>query len=162
MTQIISDSRFYMWRSLFAIAHADAVVAAEERSLMNRILAEEPFNEEQRDILRRDMEHKEDVRILFSRVSEQQDRSEFFDFARKLVWTDGHFGPEEQKLLVDLKRMYVQSVNFDVFEETTGLTLSDEDTELDKFRKTPMLEQSVSREGFLARVMGVFGYGKRR
>lgn len=162
MTQIISDSRFYMWRSLFAIAHADAVVVAEERSLMNRILAEQPFSEEQRDILRRDIEHKEDVRILFSRVTEQQDRSEFFDYARKLVWTDGHFGVEEQKTLVDLKRMYVQSVDFEVFEETTGLTLSDEDVELDNFRKTPMLEQSAQKPGFFAKLCGMLGYGKRR
>lgn len=164
MTQEISDSRFYMWRSLFAISHADAVVTPEERSFMNRILNEQPFNDAQRTILKQDIEHKEDVRILFSRVTEQQDRSEFFDYARTLVWSDGDFGAAEQKLLVDLKRMHVQSVNFESFEKTTGLSLSDEDAEMDKFRNTPMMAQGsgVPKQGFFARLLGGFGQGKRR
>jgi hypothetical protein len=162
MTQTVSDSRFYMWRSLFAISHADAVVTPEERSFMNRILDQEPFNEDQRAILIQDIAHKEDIRILFPRVTEQQDRSEFFDYARTLVWTDGDFTAEEQKLLVDLKRMHVQSVNFENFEKTTGLSLADEDAELDQFRHTPMLAQGTAKQGFFAKLLGVFGHGKRR
>lgn len=162
MTQTISDSRFFMWRCLFAISHADDVVTPEERSFMNRILSEEPMTDEQRETLKRDMGHGKDVRALFKHVTDQQDRSEFFDYARTLVWSDGDFSEEEQKLLVDLKRMHVQSVNFENFEKTTGLSLSDEDVEMDKFRNTPMLAQGASKQGFFAKLFGGRGHGKRR
>ena len=44
---VVSESRFYMWRTLFAVAHADNVVADEEVEFMAHILEDVEFSDHQ-------------------------------------------------------------------------------------------------------------------
>lgn len=146
-----------MWRALFAISHADAVVSAEERSFMNRVLQEQPFNEAQRAILEQDIEQKQDVTALFARITDQHDRSQFFHYARTLVWADGDFGHQEQQILTRLQKEHFKSADFATFEDTQNFKLDEEEQ--------PVYRAIVAepRKGFLARLIGRFtGQGKRR
>ena len=156
MTDSITESRFYMWRALFAIAHADEVVSNEERSFMNKTLHDYPFSAAQTQILEQDMLVKQDVSALFGKITDPQDRSQFFDYARTLVWCDGDYGEKEQKILLQLKRAHVQSVDFDSLDDTKSLELDDES--LDHY-KTPRAAFPAAKAGFFARL---FGQGKRR
>jgi len=126
MSAKVTDSRFYMWRALFAIAHADEVITSEERNFMNKVLDEQPFTDTQREILKLDIEEKQNIRTLFDKISDQQDRSQFFHYARTLVWADGDFGEDEKKIMLELKKMHVQTVDFATFETDKGMALADD------------------------------------
>ena len=59
MSEGISESRFKMWRAVFAMAHADGLVTDHEKSFMENYLEKVPFSPEQREILREDMRDPE-------------------------------------------------------------------------------------------------------
>jgi uncharacterized membrane protein YebE (DUF533 family) len=122
----ISDSRFYMWRSIFALAHIDEIVTVEEQSFLTDILNQLPFSAYQRGILQNDLEHPKDAIEMFHAVSDQNDRSQFFYFARLLSRCDGDFGPEEQELMTKLERLHVQEVDFSAMMRDVRLSLDEE------------------------------------
>ncbi len=163
MTDIISDSRFHMWRCLVAISHADAVVTAEELGFIKKAMAAERLSDDQRAVLDHDLVHKQDIHALFSYVTDERDRSELFDHARTLVWSDGEFGEDEQELLIDLKRMYLQSVDFDNLEQTGGLSLDEDNNNNSNNSSAPSTTAKPPRqEALLSKVVGLFSQDKKR
>lgn len=136
MTEAVSDSRFYMWRAIFAMAHADGIVTEEESRFMNKALQSESFSEPQRRILEDDIKTPQDVAAMFMKIGEQEDRSRFFYFARILCWSDGDFGEQEQKIMLTLKKIHVSNVNFDQILESLDMELDEEHKE--------MLEEDMS------------------
>lgn len=119
----ITESQFYMWRTLFAIAHADNVVTDEEVRFMTEALEDIPFSEEQQKILKDDISEPKDIVEMFEKISSSKDQAEFFNFARELVWVDGDYGSEEQEIMLKLKRLHIQSVNVDDLVGNIGLQL---------------------------------------
>ncbi|QQG37185.1 MAG: TerB family tellurite resistance protein [Micavibrio aeruginosavorus] len=122
----LGHSRFYMWRAVFAMAHADNVVTEEERKYLRNILAEEPFSAEQKKILEEDMAQPQDIAEMFVNIEDQNDRSQFFYHARMLVWSDGDFGEQEQKIMMRLKQTHVRTVDFDQIMKNLDLSIDDE------------------------------------
>ncbi len=123
----MEDSRFHMWRAIFALAHADHVITLEERQFMQDILNREPFNDAQRAILRGDIKTPQDIGHMFSEISTQTDRSAFFYFARLLCWCDGDFAEQEQQIVLKLKETHLKELNFDSLIGTITLELADEE-----------------------------------
>lgn len=113
MPKKISDSQFYMWRTIFAVAHADDVVTNGEIRFMVEALEDVPFTEEQRRILTNDIAEPQDIEAMFEKISEPRDQAEFFGYARKLVWADGDFGKAERDILLKLKAIHVKNVDVD-------------------------------------------------
>ncbi len=113
MSEGVSDSRFYMWRTLFAVAHADRVLTDEEIRFMVETLEDIPFSGQQRTVLEDDIRTPKDVMEMFVRVTDQKDQAEFFDLARELVWIDGDYGSEEQEAMLRLKKKHIGEVNVD-------------------------------------------------
>lgn len=109
----VNESRFYMWRTLFAVAHADNIVTDEEIAFMAHILEDIQFSEEQTSILKGDIMTPKDVELMFDGVTDSNDRTEFFDFARDLVWVDGDFALEEQSVMVKLLQTHFKDINVD-------------------------------------------------
>lgn len=122
----VSDSRFHMWRAVFGMAHADDVVTAEEKKYLRGILASEPFSALQKDILEKDMDVAQDIAAMFVKIDDQNDRSQFFYHARMLVWSDGDFGEQEQKIIMRLKGTHVRTVDFDQIIKDLDLSLDDD------------------------------------
>ena len=122
----VTNSRFFMWRAVFAIVHADNVVTPEERKYLNGVLAREPFNMEQRLILEKDIDTAQDIAEMFVKIEEQNDRSQFFYHARLVVWSDGDFGEQEQKIMTLLKRTHISTLDFDKVINDLDLKLDDE------------------------------------
>lgn len=123
----MTESRFFMWRAVFAMAHADRVVTAEEKSFLYKVMADYSFTGEQRHILETDLEHAQDIGKMFDRITDQNDRSKFFQYARALVWCDGDFGEQEQKIMVALKKSYVSTVDYEAIADTMQLELAEDD-----------------------------------
>lgn len=123
----ITESQFYMWRTLFAISHADDIVTEEEVRFMTEAMEDVPFTEEQKDILQDDISNPKDIVEMFEKISSDRDQAEFFKFARVLVWIDGDYGEEEQEIMLKLKRLHIQNVNVDDLVGNNSLSLEDDD-----------------------------------
>ena len=142
----VSDSRFYMWRAIFALAHADSVITHEERSFMNDALNKVAFSDDQRRLLENDMEFAQNVADMFARVIDAEDRNKFFYFARMLVWSDGDFGAQEQKIMLALQKAQLKNIDVERAVKMVDLQLDDSE----KYRlKQAHKEALPERGGFL-------------
>lgn len=95
----LSASRFYMWRAVFAMAHADGVVTAQEVSFLSESTLDLPLSDAQRQMLKRDLAEAQDPATMFTQVTEARDREEFFVLARVLCWSDGDYDAQERKMM---------------------------------------------------------------
>ena len=153
MSAGVSESKFHMWRAIFALAHADHVVTQEERKFMNKALHEQGFSEEQKRVLRDDMETSSDIMNMFLRIEDQEDRSQFFYFARMLLWCDGDFAAQEQAILTQLQSFHNKTLDFTEI-GTVDLQLEDDEKEwlLEDVRQSDPKEGMWDR--FLTRFRG--------
>lgn len=165
MSDGISQSQFFMWRTLFAVAHADNIVTDEEIAFMAHVLEDIDFSEEQTAILKDDIGNPKDIEMMFRGITEQEDRSKFFDFARDLVWVDGDFGTEEQSVMIKLFREHFQNTDVEKLVGQVRLEFEDDPFESRGLRIVDADEAgSGSLSGIVSafgrRFAGMFGKGK--
>ncbi len=122
----VTDSEFYMWRSLFALVHVDYRVTDEEVRFMAEALEDVPFSNEQRAVLEEDIKTPQDVVEMFSSISEPRDQAKFFNFAREIVWVDGDYGSEEQEVMLKLKEIHLKNAVVDDLIGFVDLELEDD------------------------------------
>ena len=122
----LTESQFYMWRTLFAIAHADDVVTDEEVRFMAEAMEDVPFSDEQRALLNDDVKHAQDIEVMFAGVTDVHDQAAFFKFAHELVHIDGDYGMEEQAIMLKLKETHLQNANLDDLVGNVSLELEGE------------------------------------
>ena len=111
MENEVSQSRFNMWRTLFALTHADGVVTSEEISFMRKALEKVPFSQAQLDLLCTEMAMAQDIYILFEQITDASDQMDFFSLAREVVYADGDYGQEEQTVLIELQKRQSKKVD---------------------------------------------------
>jgi hypothetical protein len=121
----VTESQFYMWRTLFAMSHADNDVSASEIRFMSEALEDIPFTQEQKAILKEDINQPQDIIQMFSAISDVRDQAEFFSFARTMVWVDGDFGKAEQDIMLKLQKMHIQNADIDKLVGNINLELTD-------------------------------------
>ncbi len=126
MSNAVTQSQFYMWRTLFALTHADNIVTDEEIKFMANALEGVNFTDAQTTILMDDINNAKDVKEMFSAITDKGDRLKFFDFARELVWCDGNFDSEEQAVMVQLMEGHVQETNVDDLVGSVSLELEND------------------------------------
>ncbi len=112
-TKQITESEFYMWRTLFAMAHVDGTVSDNEVSIMAEALEDIAFSEEQKKTLTYDIRNPQDIVAMFEKISDPKHQALFFKFARDMVWADGDFGKAEQEIMVKLKKVHLKATNVD-------------------------------------------------
>lgn len=122
----VSQSRFYMWRAIFALAHADHEVSDNEQGFMRDALKAESFSREQRRVLEQDIEVGQNPGDMFAKIAEQEDRSRFFYYARMLCWCDGHFDEQEQEIMQRLTRAHIENIDFPRLLESLDMELEEE------------------------------------
>lgn len=145
--QGITESRFAMWRAVTALVHADNVVVPEERAFLNHYLEEVPFSAEQKEALLQDMEEPHDVWDMFPAITEPEDQSQFFLFARMLVWCDGDLDAQEEALLDRLSDLQMQKLDQTALHDMIVQT-----------REDSRLERMEDEQGSLSRVIkSLFG-----
>ncbi|MBI1300026.1 MAG: TerB family tellurite resistance protein [Alphaproteobacteria bacterium] len=125
----VTDSQFHMWRTLFAITHADNVVTNEEIRFMAHVLEDIEFSDKQTEQLKDDISNPKDAEAMFRGVTDPDDRIKFFDFARDLVWVDGDFASEEQNVLIKLMKMNCDEIDIEKMVGKVSLELEAESYE---------------------------------
>lgn len=158
MTEELSESRFNMWRAVFAMAHADDIITEQEDAFMREAIAKYPFSENQKEILELDITKKQHVGACFAKIIEQQDRSDFFTFARLLVWCDGDFDEQEQFILTELKKVHISTLDFQTMVKDVKLSFEDDEQEQMKKRMREMYadlqrEKQEDNGGFFGSVI---------
>lgn len=123
----VTESQFFMWRTLFAVAHADNIVTSEEVGFMVHVLEDIDFSADQTKILKDDIMVAQDPVLMFKGITEYKDRTKFFDFARDLVWVDGDFGSEEQSVMIELGHIHNKEADFDEIVGHSGLELEEDE-----------------------------------
>jgi uncharacterized membrane protein YebE (DUF533 family) len=126
MTKKLTDSQFYMWRTLFALSHADGVVSNEEVRFMVEALEDIPFSDEQKTLLRDDIKSPRDPLEMFAKVTDMRDQAKFFQFARDIVHVDGDYGKAEQDLLLKLQKLHIKTADVDKLVGKMDLELESE------------------------------------
>lgn len=107
----VGDSRFFMWRAVVAMAHADKIIEPAEVEAVEQYLSVIPFSDEQKRILREDLEQGKDVSKMFDLVTDTKDRVDFFQFARMIVWSDGDLDAQEKRILEKLEKKQAESLD---------------------------------------------------
>jgi uncharacterized membrane protein YebE (DUF533 family) len=118
MTQNISESRFYMWRGVVAIAHADGVVTPHEVSFINDFVKDRAFSKEQLNILGQDLQEPQHAYDMFTKITDRQDKTDFFSLARALSWCDGDYDDQEKVIIDRLEKENLISENKDILNES--------------------------------------------
>ena len=145
MSEIVSESRFCMWRAVFAMVHADHVVTDEERDFMENYLEQVAFSDEQKKTLREDMSTAQNVDDMFDLITDPEDQGQFFQFARMLVWSDGDF--DEQEKLIKERLTARQLDKFDMDRIRKDLQESRELAKMQREQDEEQFAQDAS--GFL-------------
>lgn len=101
----VSTSRLYMWRAVFAIAHADRIVTIEETEQLGHYLHFENFSSGQQELLIKDIMKPQDPEKMFLQISLPEDRNDFFRFAEEVAGSDADYCKEEQKVINKLKAL---------------------------------------------------------
>lgn len=122
----VTDSQFAMWRTLFALAHVDRHVSNDELRFMAEALEDIPFSEKQKAVLKQDIQEPQDVLEMYGYIKNDTDRIEFFRFAHDMVWADGDFGAEEQKIMLKLQEEQVRRTDIGDLVGKVSLTLEGE------------------------------------
>ena len=153
--QGISESRFYMWRAVFAMAHADGKVVPKELAFIENYLQYVPFSDSQRKAIMADVERAQEVGAMLSRVTEPEDQGQFFQFAKMLVWCDGDYDENEQAAVeahlqeqMDKFNLPHMKENLRMMAETARLQRSAEDAR--------MKEAAEKAVGLGAMLKGIF------
>ena len=107
----VSQSFFYMWRCVVALAHADGVVRKEERDYLNDVFRNMPLTKEQYQTLLHDLEIPENINDFYKYIEEPEDRAQLVYFARILAFKDGEFHPTEQVLIEKLNIKATENID---------------------------------------------------
>lgn len=116
----ISNSQFYMWRAVVAMAHADGVVTPHELSFINDYLKDMDLSAEQLKIIGLDLRNTQDVYEMFSKITSPQDQKDFFALARALSWCDGDFDAQEKHIIQTLEALHMNDDTRDLLAQSRG------------------------------------------
>ena len=146
MSTGISESRFYMWRAVVAMVHADGVVTPHELSFINDHIRQINLSPEQIKIVGEDLQTPQDVYDMFARIFENQDKRDFFALARALSWCDGDFANQEKHIIKHLENAIQDNQMRNILDESREIM---NEVELSQNQWKFKTERSKSLFGFL-------------
>lgn len=109
----VSESKFYMLRSLIAMAHADDIVTEEEQAYIKELMSKIPLNVGQQEILKEDLIVPQNLEDLLPHIKEPRYRGQLVHFARLMAYKDGNFDPPEHILLDKMKITATSQIDMD-------------------------------------------------
>ncbi|MBI1259931.1 MAG: hypothetical protein GC204_20885 [Chloroflexi bacterium] len=116
-----NSSKFYMWRCVVAMAHADGLVQQEESdyltTLFKNMRERAGLPEDHYETLLDDLKHPQDMMELLPYINDPQYRSQVIYFARLLAHKDGKLDPSEEDLLNKLHVQLTDGLDMDAIRE---------------------------------------------
>jgi hypothetical protein len=108
----LSESKFYMWRTIVSMSHADGAFHYTEHDFLMNLFKNLDLSDEQMESIKDDVENPKEPKRMFAMVSEPSDRAQLFYYARMLMWADGKFCNTEEELYNKLKVLALDKVDF--------------------------------------------------
>ena len=103
-----NNSKFYMWRCVTAMAHADGLIHEDEVAYLDKIFARMlergEVTPEAYSTLKEDLQKPQNISALLAHIDNPKYRGQVIYFARLLAFADGENSPSEEQLL---KRMHI-------------------------------------------------------
>ncbi len=121
MGEGVAESRFYMWRAVVAMVHADGVVTPQEVAFVNDYMKVISLSAQQIEEIGRDLQAPQDVYEMFSYILTRQDRKDFFVLARALSWCDGDYDGQEKLIIEQLEEMHMDDESRVLLEESRDI-----------------------------------------
>ena len=111
----VSTGKFYMFRCLIVMAHADGVFSDIERGYMYSFMNHQRvlLSDEQYKTLEDDMDNPKAIEDLLPYINEPQYRSQLLYFARLMAFKDGVKTPDEDALLQKLHASTTDGIDLD-------------------------------------------------
>ena len=150
MEQELPDSRFYMWRAVLAMIHADGVVTPHEVSFVNEQVRDVGFSQAQLYILSQDFKIPQDVYMMFAKITEEEDQYDFFVLARAVSWCDGDFARQEEHILDVLETRHMDEDRQSLLRQSRD---SVNEIELHESQWVGKTQKSQTLLGFLNRLV---------
>ena len=117
----IEESRFNMWRAVVAMVHADGVVTPHELSFINEHVKRINLSPAQIQVIGADLQTPQDTYEMFSKITDQNDKSDFFALARALSWCDGDFASQEESIIKNLEAAHLDDESQRLLEESRDI-----------------------------------------
>lgn len=116
-----NNSKFYMWRCIVTMAHADGLMHDNERKWLTTMFKNmhdrAGMPQAQVDTLLSDLSKPQDIASLLPQVSEPKFRGQLVYFARLLAYKDGELHPSEEMLLEKMRAGTAGNINIDDIRE---------------------------------------------
>ncbi|MBI1216122.1 MAG: hypothetical protein GC185_09930 [Alphaproteobacteria bacterium] len=128
--QPVSNSTFYMWRCIIAIAHADGTVQPEEYKYIERIIANMDrvygLSDEQKQTFEEDFKTPQNISDLLPQINDPQVRAQLIYFGGLLAHADGVVTPEEDAILKKLHADQMAGLDMDQIRKQVSEHVADE------------------------------------
>ena len=138
----ITKSYFNMWRLVVSAVHADDRVDEAELKMVEHYLSELDFNEEQLNLLKKELKTPVSVDEILPEITDLSDRSQSVYFVRLLFWKDQLLTASEESFLKKVQLYFAQFLNMDeVKKELLQFKeASENQNALDSLPDTPVLK----------------------
>ena len=146
MSEGVNESRFYMWRAVVAMVHADGVVTPHELAFVNDYMRDIHLSSEQLEIVGRDLHTPQNVYDMFAKIKTKEDRKDFFALARALSWCDGDYDGQEKIIIEQLEKIHLSEENVSLLAESRDIF---NEVELNQNQWKARTPQTQSLFGFL-------------
>jgi hypothetical protein len=147
----LSHSMFMMWRCIVAIAHADGLMHAEERSYLEKVFAgiarQYDVSADQKNALQADLVKAQNVFDLLPQINDPMFRGQLIYFGGLLARKDGILHPNEDQILKKLHADHMSSLDMDAIRAETkrvvGNQMFQHEMEMNAFRPDTRFGQIV-------------------
>lgn len=107
----MSESKFNMWRSCVAVVHLDKIVTNEEKKWVEDKSKNLPLSQEQRNILRNDLETGLHFEEAFKKISEKKDLAFLLNTMRVIGFLDKDFSAVEKEKFKKLEDIILKGID---------------------------------------------------
>jgi uncharacterized membrane protein YebE (DUF533 family) len=115
--QPLSESAFYMWRCIIAVAHADGAVQDPELEYLNKTFAgmerDSALTQDQRQMLGEDLVTPQKIADLLKHVTDHGDRHQLIYFAALMAQSNGELDPGEEDIIRKISAGELKDVEVD-------------------------------------------------
>jgi uncharacterized membrane protein YebE (DUF533 family) len=147
----LSDSLFYMWRCVIAIAHADGSIPQQERNYLDTVIGNLEriygLTPEQDKILDADLREPQNVSSLLPHVTAPEDRASLIYFGDLVAHADGIVTPNEHDILQKLHDDQMKTIDVEKLrkeiESDLAANRKDRAQELAQIHKTEQKKHPV-------------------
>jgi uncharacterized membrane protein YebE (DUF533 family) len=110
-----------MWRAVVAMVHADGVVTPHEIDFVNSHILNLNLSQGQIQVIQDDVKSPQDVHQMFSSITAEKDKRDFFVLARALCWCDGDLDKQEGAILDVLHVKHMKDTEENLLKESSEI-----------------------------------------